>query len=261
MDRWTGAPSPADLPADPVQVHALLGPDFVGSFPDRLEEVFGIEVVRVGGLSTDYSFTLAGRRVVVPTAHGNWFRSNFSLAHELAHLALGHHDITEKNDKAEDEANDFANELLLPAEEMRAINWRTIDEAVLARNVWQWGVSTQAVRYRLRDLRLRASSEVRAALELKTQQSLRRQRDEPHRGGLRCSRPHLHPDAARLGATHSCLPHQAPPRRRRGRRDQQGHTRRLLNTPAEELEVDEPAPAFEMSADELMAELGLVETD
>lgn len=270
VDRWTGAPAAAELPADPTQVRALLGPDFITSFADRLEEVFGVEVVRVDGLSTDYSFTLAGRRVIVLTAHGNWFRSNFSLAHELAHLALGHHNVTEKSDQAEEAANAFANELLLPANEMRAVNWETLDEATLARRIWQWGVSTQAVRFRLYNLRLSISADVRAALDQTTQRLLRH---HPSATATRVTIPagmslsgviFATPDPISTRMKHASE-RRIPAHLIKHHLDgvaagkiNKGTLAWLLNTPAEELEVDEPVRPPEVSTEELMAEFGLV---
>ncbi len=269
VDRWTGAPNTAELSTDPAQVRALLGPDFIGSFADRLEEVFGVEVVRVDGLSTDYSFTLAGRRVIVLTAHGNWFRSNFSLAHELAHLALGHHNVTEKSDQAEDAANAFANELLLPAAEMRAVNWETIDEVTLARKIWQWGVSTQAVRYRLNNLRLPASVDVRTALDQITQRLLRRHSSATATpvtipAGMTPTGvifAVVDPISLRMKhASERRIPAHLIKHHLDGvaaGKINKGTLAWLLNTPVEELEVDEPAGAPEMSAEDLMAEFGL----
>lgn len=273
LDSWTGRPNPVALPKDPAQVRALLGPDFVGTFADRIEEVFGVEVVRVQGLSTDYSFTLAGRRVIVLTAQSNWFRSNFSLAHELAHLALGHHDVTDRNDQAELAANRFANELLLPEVDMRSINWETIGTEVLARKVWEWGVSTHVVRIRLSRMDLPVSSEAREALSKITQRLLR---DHPTATTAPAVIPQgmsltglvfaaADPISARMGrAAERRIPALLIKHHLDGiaaGKINKATLAWLLNTPVEELEVDEPSPAAPISADELMAELGLVAQD
>ncbi|RJF40478.1 hypothetical protein D4740_07195 [Actinomyces sp. 2119] len=65
-------------------------------------------------------------------------------------------------------ANAFAAELLMPAEHMRALDW-AVTPAVLAQRVWGLGVSTQALRTRLRYLRLDVPGQGAAALQLATQ--------------------------------------------------------------------------------------------
>jgi hypothetical protein len=136
-------------------VPEALGPDFVRPFVDRIEQHLGIGVVRVAELSTAYSFTVGGRPVIAVPATGNWFRENWDLAHELGHLVLGHHDdgISEAEaDRHEAAANAFAADLLLPAETLKGIDWDSIGDEDLARLVWHWGVSTDALCRRLNAL-------------------------------------------------------------------------------------------------------------
>lgn len=172
--RWLGVDDRV-LPASAPEVREMLGPGFVASFARRLEECFGLDVIRVQGLTTDYSFTVAGRRVILLKSEPNWFRSNWSLAHEVAHLALGHHEVTTKGSAGahEQQANAFAGELLLPEVEMRAVNWQQVDTQQIARKVWAWGVSTQALKTRLQALGLPVSSNAIASLSLATQRLLR----------------------------------------------------------------------------------------
>ncbi len=136
------------LPKSPDKIRALLGSDFVRPFAERLEQRLGIGVVRVSSLSTAYSFTIGGWRVIAIPATGNWFRENWDLAHELDHLIEGHHDdqiSAREADKNEAMANAFAAELLLPTETVNAIDWDSLIDEELACRVWEWGVSTDAL--------------------------------------------------------------------------------------------------------------------
>lgn len=175
---WRTDPAQA-LPTEPGAVRAALGDDFVQTFADRAEQVLGVDVVRIQSLSTDYSFTIGERRVILLKSEPHWFRSNFSLAHEIAHLALGHHDVTSKHadSKYEAPANRFASELLLPEEEIRGIDWAASNEADLARHLWSYGVSTEALANRLNTLNLPVPAILTARPEGSTMRLLRRQRD------------------------------------------------------------------------------------
>jgi hypothetical protein len=141
-----------DLPTGADQVRTVLGEDFARPFADRLETRLGVDVVRVAELSTAYSFTLGGQRVIALPATGNWFWENWSMAHELGHLAAGHHD-QEIDDATRDQheaaANAFAADLLLPRSLLATVDWDGIDAAGLAEVVWRWGVSTDALARRL----------------------------------------------------------------------------------------------------------------
>ncbi len=55
----------------------------------------------------------------------------------------------------------------MPAEHIRALDW-AVTPAVIAQRVWELGVSTQALRTRLRYLRLGVPEPVAAALQLTT---------------------------------------------------------------------------------------------
>ena len=156
-DRQTPA-----LPTTAGEVRAALGDDFVLKFADRLEERLDVDVIRVQHLSTAYSFTLGGRMAIMLPATGNWWRSNFDLAHEVAHLALRHHSVETESevDNRELAANQFASELLMPETVMRAINWDTIDCAEVGQFLWDRGVGTKAVFHRLEGLGIGARADV-----------------------------------------------------------------------------------------------------
>lgn len=163
------ASAPVDIPEEPAALRALLGEGFVESLTKRVELVLDVDVVALSGVSTDYAFSVTGRRVVVLRSTGNWFRRNFSLAHELAHIALGH--LDERADDAEKAANEFAAQLLVPDASLTATDWSSATE--VATLLWNLGVSTSVVRFRLEDLDITPSDEVAAGLEGSTQAFLR----------------------------------------------------------------------------------------
>ena len=268
-DAAAGEAGPVELPGDAAALRLLLGPNFVRTFADRAEEALGVDVMRIQGLSTDYSFALGSRRVILLRAQSNWFRSNYSLAHELAHLALGHHDVTSPASTAEVAANQFASDLLLPVEDMQSINWQAIDEERLARKVWEWGVSTRALEIRISALRLPVSPEVMAALRQPTQRLLRRHPeaiDDPRSisvsmGGFSLVSV-LDPISTRMReSAERRIPAGLIKAHLDGIADGRlgkGTLAWLLETPIQELEVDEPLFAQETSIDDLAADLGFV---
>lgn len=162
------------LPSAVDSIRSALGEGFVRRFADTAEAVFGIDVIRVPDLTTDYSLSIGGRYVILLAANANWFRSNWSLAHELGHLALGHHAATEDPDPShEAAASRFAAELLMPESAVRGEDWQTISARDLAQFVWSAGVSGEALRNRLDSLHLPMSQDVRRRLSEPTQRLLR----------------------------------------------------------------------------------------
>lgn len=155
-----------DLPDTPAAMRGLLGEDFVRPFIDRIESELRVDVVRVPELGTAYTATIVGRSVIIIPAKGNWFRENWDLAHELAHLV---------GLKAEDDANAYAAQLLLPEELVRRVDWDAASEQTIADFLWETGVSTEALRHRLSTLGL-VNEHVRTILDCPTQRLLRRAR-------------------------------------------------------------------------------------
>lgn len=247
------APSSPDLPTEVEKVRRLLHPNFVRTFIDRLADV-GVDVVRIGGLSTAYSLRVDGRHVILLAETGNWFYENWSLAHELGHLALGHQGVVPGApgyDADEWAANAFAAELLLPEKVLREIAWERLDIPSVAELVWAWGISTYALRLRLNALGLEPTEDVAGALTWSTQKLLRR-----------------HWTGAKVGDPISIRMTEAGERRfpawlqeahleqiSRGRVGK-GTLAWMLGVPAESLEVDEPERAPELSDDALDALLG-----
>lgn len=86
-------------------------------------------MIRLPMLSTDYSLTIGSRAIIALATTPNWFRSNWSLAHELAHLALGHHNGDQLPCEAEElPADEFAANPLLPEELVRQHDWQAMGE-------------------------------------------------------------------------------------------------------------------------------------
>lgn len=165
------------LPRSADRIRSVLGQDFVRPFATFLENKLGIDVVRVTELSTAYSLTIGGRRVIVIPATGNWFWENWSIAHEMGHLLQGHHDqgVTATEwDALEEVANRFAADLLLPAQTLVQINWAGVGVGELADLIWRWGVSTDALARRLSTLTGQVPDVVREWAGQPTQRLLRR---------------------------------------------------------------------------------------
>ncbi|QLY30419.1 XRE family transcriptional regulator [Nocardia huaxiensis] len=102
-----------------------------------------------------YSFESHLRPVVVLNPiKRDYYRQRFDVAHELGHLVM-HCDAEPGGRIVEDQANRFAAEFLMPADQIRQLlptsmggnTWRT-----LAQLKEQWGVSIQALLYRARSL-------------------------------------------------------------------------------------------------------------
>lgn len=81
-------------------------------------------------------------------------RSRFDAAHELGHLVLHKHGITQKNKEAEKEANSFASAFLMPEVTItsQAPSLPTIANLIKLKKYWS--VSLVAITYRLNKLNL-----------------------------------------------------------------------------------------------------------
>lgn len=149
----------------------------------RLLETHGVLVVfsPPGAASIDaYSFAAAGRpTVVLNPIKRDYYRQRFDVAHELGHLVM--HGEAEPGSKAvEDQAQRFASELLLPAEEVHDLL-----PTAMGRSAWttlfgmkeQWGVSVAALLFRARELGRLGDVSYRNAMIRMSQEGWRR--DEP----------------------------------------------------------------------------------
>jgi Zn-dependent peptidase ImmA (M78 family) len=171
---------PRPLPSTAAEVRGVLGDDFVRPFVDRLEERLGVDVIRLSDVSTAWCFSLGGHIGIVIPTNGNWFRENWDLAHELAHLCLGHsHPEDGRAGPPEAAANAFAAELLMPAERVKAVHWEEMTSGRLAMLIWDWGVSTTALANRLQSLSIRPPAVVDEWAGQPTQRLLRRHGQRP----------------------------------------------------------------------------------
>jgi len=156
----------------------VAGERFVDDLPSAIELVFGVHVFVLGAreaghgsvfvtIESDrddaYAGEVNGQQFIVVSAGGAWFRKNFALAHELAHLLAGDPEFVDKaKDARVDEiwANAFASELLMPAELIRQLRWvGEISEQDVVQRLLELGVSTQALSISVRS---KASVNVRA---------------------------------------------------------------------------------------------------
>lgn len=179
--RDQARPSLPVIPASAAEAREVLtahDPNFVRSFAEAVESVFGVEVVRIPEATRPYSIEVVGRRIIVVPPHVNWFYQNFSIAHELGHFASGNLEPIEEapvaTGAAEVVANAYGAELLLPERDMQSVDWSSMARVDIANNLWRWGVSTDAVKRRLAALRIVPGDEVREVLNLSTQKALRR---------------------------------------------------------------------------------------
>lgn len=124
----------------------------------RLVENHGVLVVFSPSQTASvdaYSFDSRQRPVVVLNPlKRDYYRQRFDLAHELGHLVM-HADAEPGGRIVESQANRFAGEFLMPADELVAVLPRVINSeswTTLARLKEQWGVSMQALLFRAREL-------------------------------------------------------------------------------------------------------------
>lgn len=79
-------------------------------------------------------------------------RSRFDAAHELGHLVMHRHGAPQDSKQAENEADRFASEFLMPADDVLSRVRYVTDVSDLIRAKKRWGVSVAAINYRLHKL-------------------------------------------------------------------------------------------------------------
>ncbi|SON59281.1 hypothetical protein MSIMFI_00764 [Mycobacterium simulans] len=145
-------------PTTVEEIRDRLQPNFVRPFIERVEQNLGIDVVRLKEISHSYTLTIGSHTVIVIPASGSWFYENWSIAHELGHVAAQDMDTdlpTTKRREHETRANAFAAELLLPIHDVKPVAWSTVTKEQLAQFLWDHGVSMIALQNRLAALRIR----------------------------------------------------------------------------------------------------------
>lgn len=174
--------SVAPLPSNPVELRTRLADTDSGSadcignvrfLADRIQDVLAVDIVRDPHLQTDYSFRIGEHAVMLLRSTTHWFRANWSIAHELGHLVLGHHVSGHPNAIDEEPANAFAAEFLLPAERIRANDWQHMSRSDFTLWLWNAGVSTAAMRTRFKELGISISQDVHDAIQEPTPKLMR----------------------------------------------------------------------------------------
>ena len=161
-----------DKRVTPAQARELLGEGFSQDLASRVEERLGVDVIVLPLEKPGYSLQFGNRHVIVVGATDRWFRSNFTIAHELGHI-LFPSTLNGGSRRDEDAANAFAAELLMPETMIRSMSWTDTNPHLIAEHVWKMGVSTQALRTRLDYLRPPVSDAVRSILETPTPRLIR----------------------------------------------------------------------------------------
>lgn len=134
----------------------------------RLLETYGVLVLRIPADRVDPRVdafsTNAGYRplVLLSPLKDDRARSRFDAAHELGHLVL-HHDVEPGSKLVEHQAQSFAAEFLMPAEEVvddlpRRLDWDRFHAAKR-----RWGTSLKALVYRAHTLKLISDTAYRRA--------------------------------------------------------------------------------------------------
>ncbi|MFC0040842.1 ImmA/IrrE family metallo-endopeptidase [Actinomadura rayongensis] len=118
--------------------------------------------------------------VLFNPAKGDYWRNRFDGAHELGHLVM-HADAEPGEKIVEDQAQRFAAEFLLPADEIAGELPAFADWDRLAVLKARWGVSIAALLYRARTLGVMHEPVYRAAMAAMARQGMRRREPGPAR--------------------------------------------------------------------------------
>lgn len=154
-------PVERDVPQDAGDARRLLveafGAQWQRNFAEAVERAFGIDVVKLPLPGhAGVSLKLPNATVIVVPVEAFWGRQNWTIAHELWHVAHGHFTDLAAGAQSDGEAaaNAFAAELLMPTEVMRQQDWASLDDGKLAAWLWDNGVSFDALKRRLSALGL-----------------------------------------------------------------------------------------------------------
>lgn len=102
--------------------------------------------------------------VVTPEKAKSVYRYRFTCAHEIGHLIL-HRDVAVGDPLQEREADAFAAEFLMPRTEIEPLLPSTMNLPKLSRISQQWGVSPEALVYRMQELKGASDVSVRRAYQ------------------------------------------------------------------------------------------------
>lgn len=103
---------------------------------------------KIDGLSV---ITSQGHKIIFSNSQMPEDRKRFSLAHELGHLIMHFDSVPKFEETVEDEANRFASEYLLPAEEIvNDLNFLNFEKLGMLKR--KWHVSMRAILHKARNL-------------------------------------------------------------------------------------------------------------
>jgi Zn-dependent peptidase ImmA (M78 family) len=122
----------------------------------RLVEDHGIVVARLGVVGDAFmgvSIVDSGHPTMLVSSDAPGCRDRWTLAHELGHIVLHHHRRNDLVEDCEDEADQFAAEFLMPAQEIRHHFGPKVGLAELAQLKRHWRTSMQALVGRARQVR------------------------------------------------------------------------------------------------------------
>ena len=169
----------------------------------RTLETRGIVLTRLPAVDSEtidaFSAALHGRPMIVLSHKGNPMRQRFSVAHELGHLML-HPDPAPGSGVHEREANTFAAEFLMPADELRDRLPTPVDIPALKEIADGYGVSVAALAYRGKDLGKYSESTLRRTMAALNRLGWRT--EEPVGSKYPGERPELLAKATELAAAH-----------------------------------------------------------
>lgn len=113
-----------------------------------------------------FSTTALNRPIVVvtPERARSVYRHRFTCAHELGHLIL-HREVAVGDPRQEREADAFAAEFLMPRSEIEPVLPATINLPKLGQISQQWGVSPEALVFRMQELKGASDVSVRRAYQ------------------------------------------------------------------------------------------------
>ncbi|MCG7427086.1 helix-turn-helix domain-containing protein [Helcobacillus massiliensis] len=167
------------LPRTPHELRVGLGPQFLEALDNRLGQI-GVDVIRARELMRPHHLDVEGRIIIAIPTSADWTQSNVDIAMHLAMAAVGRDNPTDQD------VISVADELLMPENELRSIDWNSISRAALCRILRRWGVPTRALGARLEQLRIRTPKRVRRNLAMSTSDLFRLQseadRTEADRG-------------------------------------------------------------------------------
>lgn len=157
-DRWNLSPGPIDNVVRLVERHGVIVA-VLESGHDRIDA---------------FSVAFADRPVIVMSAaKGKRDRSRLDVAHELGHLVM--HSPADRAEKlVEGQANAFAAELLMPADEIRHELPATFDLPQLIALKRRWQVSIAALLYRARTLEVMSATAYTQAMKVMSARGWRR---------------------------------------------------------------------------------------